>query len=97
MIRADRIGISRREETISELLWVNAQPFVMCADFTHDEGKAVGADWLWWWVDGSGECLGMLAQAKRLHHQRAAAVGFQAQRRAAVTDIAIWRSCGSAP
>jgi hypothetical protein len=69
MIRADRIGISWREETISELLWVNAQPFVMCADFTHHEEKVVGADWLWWWVDGGGECFGMLIQAKRLHHR----------------------------
>jgi hypothetical protein len=29
----------------------------------------IGADWLWWWVDGSGECFGMLVQAKRLHHR----------------------------
>jgi len=60
MIRADRIGISWREETISELLWVNAQPFVMCPDFTHHEENVVGADWLWWWVDSGGECFGML-------------------------------------
>jgi len=41
----------------------------MCADFTHHEENVVGADWLWWWVDESGECFGMLVQAKRLHHR----------------------------
>jgi hypothetical protein len=69
MIGADRVGISWREETVSELIWVNAQPFVMCADFTRHEESVVGADWLWWWVDQSGECFGMLVQAKRLHYR----------------------------
>ena len=69
MIGADRVGISWREETVSELLWVNAQPFVRCADFARHEESMVGADWLWWWVDGDGECFGMLVQAKRLHHR----------------------------
>jgi hypothetical protein len=69
MIRADRADISWHEETISELLWVNAQPFVLCADFARHEESVVGADWLWWWVDSSGECFGMLVQAKRLHHR----------------------------
>ena len=69
MIRADHAGNSWREETISELLWLHAQPFVMCADFTRHEESMVGADWLWWWVDDSGECFGMLVQAKRLHHR----------------------------
>jgi hypothetical protein len=69
MTAADRVGISWREETISELLWVNAQPHVSCADFTHHEESVVGADWLWWWVDSHCECFGMLVQAKRLHHR----------------------------
>ena len=69
MILADRIGISWREETISELLWVNAQPFVKCADFSRQEERELGADWLWWWVDRADECFGMLVQAKRLHHR----------------------------
>lgn len=41
----------------------------MCADFTRHEENTVGADWLRWWVDRGGECLGMLVQAKRLHHR----------------------------
>jgi len=69
MIGADRVGISWREETVSELLWVNAQPFVRCADFSRHEESRVGADWLWWWVDDAGECFGMLVQAKRLHYR----------------------------
>lgn len=38
----------------------------MYADFTRRQEAAVGADWLWWWVDHDGECFGMLVQAKRL-------------------------------
>jgi len=63
----ERDGSSWREETISELLWQAARPYVMYADFTRHEEATVGADWLWWWVDDAGECFGMLVQAKRLH------------------------------
>jgi hypothetical protein len=63
----ERDGSSWREETISELVWQAARPYVMYADFTRREENAVGADWLWWWIDGFGECFGMLVQAKRLH------------------------------
>src|SRR6266516_4777903 len=55
MVRAARAGISWREETVSELLWVSALPFVRCADFTHGEENKVGADWLWWWIDDTDE------------------------------------------
>ena len=71
MQRAHRAGISWREETISELLWVHAHPHIFCADFTRHEESRVGADWLWWWIDDTGECFGMLVQAKRLHHSAA--------------------------
>jgi hypothetical protein len=67
MTGCERDGSSWREETISELLWQAARPYVMYADFTRHQEAAVGADWLWWWVDDTGECFGMLVQAKRLH------------------------------
>lgn len=67
MTGCERDGSSWREETISELVWQAARPWVMYADFTRHEEAAVGADWLWWWVDATGECFGMLVQAKRLH------------------------------
>ncbi|ADL45975.1 hypothetical protein [Micromonospora aurantiaca (nom. illeg.)] len=70
MVRADRAGIIWREETVSELLWVHAHPHISCADFSRKQENRVGADWLWWWVDGSGECFGLLVQAKRLHHSQ---------------------------
>lgn len=66
MIGCERDGSSWREETISELVWQAARPHVMYADFTRRQEAAVGADWLWWWVDDTGECFGMLVQAKRL-------------------------------
>jgi len=66
MIGCERDGSSWREETISELVWQAARPYVMYADFTRRQEAAVGADWLWWWVEPDGECFGMLVQAKRL-------------------------------
>jgi hypothetical protein len=44
MVQAGRVGMSWREETISELLWVNALPFDRCADFTRHKENAVGDD-----------------------------------------------------
>jgi hypothetical protein len=72
--RASQIGITWQEETVSELVWVNTRVDgrtpVQVADFNkYEEGK-VGADWLWWFVDDTGECLGLLVQAKRLKHDR---------------------------
>ncbi len=67
MTGCERDRSSWREETISELVWQAARPWVMYADFTRYEEATVGADWLWWWVDDAGECFGMLVQAKRLH------------------------------
>lgn len=66
MIGCERDGSAWREETVSEMLWQAARPYVMYADFKRHEEAKVGADWLWWWVDDSGECFGMLVQAKRL-------------------------------
>lgn len=63
----ERDASSWREETISELVWQAARPCVMYADFARYQEAAVGADWLWWWVDDASECFGMLVQAKRLH------------------------------
>ena len=64
---AEEFGSSWREETASEILWVRAAPFVRYADFTRHEESAIGADWLWWWVDASDCAFGMLVQAKRVH------------------------------
>ena len=72
--RATQIGVTWQEETVSELVWVNARVDgrtpVQVADFNKTEEGKVGADWLWWFVDSTGECLGLLVQAKRLKHDR---------------------------
>jgi hypothetical protein len=72
--RAEQIGVSWQEETVSELLWVNTHVDgrmpVLVADFNKPEEGKVGADWLWWFVDDTGECFGLLVQAKRLKHDR---------------------------
>jgi hypothetical protein len=81
MTGCERDGSSWREETISELVWQAARPCVMYADFTRHQEAAVGADWLWWWVDDSGECFGMLVQAKRLHcHKNNWSIDFRANK-----------------
>ncbi|HVF03771.1 MAG TPA: hypothetical protein VNA20_02930 [Frankiaceae bacterium] len=67
MSGCERDGSAWQEETVSEILWQAARPHVMYADFTKRQEGLVGADWLWWWVEGSGEAFGMLIQAKRLH------------------------------
>ncbi len=67
MSGCERDGSAWQEETVSEILWQAARPHVMYGDFTKRQEGVVGADWLWWWIDGSGEAFGMLVQAKRLH------------------------------
>lgn len=66
---AEEFDSSWREETASEILWVHTAPFVRYADFTRREENAIGADWLWWWVDADGYCFGALVQAKRIHYR----------------------------
>lgn len=51
---------------MTELILAAAFPVVKFAKFTHHQEFAVGADWLWWWIDSNGEAFGMLVQAKRL-------------------------------
>jgi hypothetical protein len=72
MRNAEEVGITWREETISELLWVNARTdsapsLIKVADFARKEETIIGADWLWWWISASGESFGLLTQAKRVH------------------------------
>ncbi|MFE2300884.1 hypothetical protein ACFXAW_22190 [Streptomyces sp. NPDC059445] len=60
------IGDMWHEETVTDILCQHAYPSVRFARFNqHQEGK-IGADWLWWWLDPSGACFGMLVQAKTL-------------------------------
>jgi hypothetical protein len=69
MVGCERDGSSWREETVSELIWQAARPYATYADFTRRQESAIGADWLWWWIDETEECFGMLVQAKRLHRR----------------------------
>ena len=43
-----------------------ASPKVRYAQFNPREEGSTGADWLWWFLDKSGACFGMLIQAKKL-------------------------------
>lgn len=59
-------GHGAKEETLTEILLAAASDRVRYVEFNGAEEASVGADWLWWFVDESGECLGLLVQAKRL-------------------------------
>ncbi|MCX4751155.1 hypothetical protein OG455_37590 [Kitasatospora sp. NBC_01287] len=53
------------EETTVQLL-MKAHPEVRYVEFARTHEGQVGADWLWWFVDLTGECFGLLVQAKKL-------------------------------
>ncbi|WP_345763380.1 hypothetical protein [Diaminobutyricibacter sp. McL0608] len=66
MRRADEVGFSWHEETVTDLLLTRVGRTVFTRTFSKREEGKNGADWVWWWVDESGTCFGMLSQAKRL-------------------------------
>jgi hypothetical protein len=55
-----------REEAATQVLLSTAHPRVRFRQFTANEEKENGADWLWWWVDRDGTSYGLLVQAKIL-------------------------------
>ena len=57
------------EVQASSRLMIAAASRVDYCPFNPREEKETGADWLWWWIDATGECFGMLVQAKKLHHR----------------------------
>ena len=62
-------GTGVKEETLTDILLTAAGDPVRYADFSKHEEALVGADWLWWFVDPSGECFGLLVQAKVLKRE----------------------------
>ncbi len=66
MIAMDDAGSTWHETTITGIVLQHAHPTVKFVDFNQRQEGATGADWLWWWVDATGEAFGMLVQAKRL-------------------------------
>lgn len=67
----ERVDDEWKEETITELILAGGWPELRWATFTRNEEAETGADWMWWWVDRSGACFGMLIQAKRVRWSRA--------------------------
>lgn len=65
-------GHDSREDALTEILLANAATpgRVRYAQFNQNQEGAVGADWLWWFVDVTGEGFGLLVQAKRLKFER---------------------------
>ena len=71
MDKRDRAGDGWNEEAVTAVSVIEGRPHVQVVEFNRSqEGRgpnALGADYLWWWIDSSrGECFGMLVQAKRL-------------------------------
>ncbi|WP_146905970.1 hypothetical protein [Cellulomonas aerilata] len=65
--RVDAMGHAWHETTLTDLLLEQAWPAMRALPFNQVQEGAVGADWLWWWLDQDGTAFGMLVQAKRLH------------------------------
>lgn len=65
----DLAGLGWDEETVTNVAIHRGLPEVRVVQFNRQqEGRGIGADYLWWWLDrASSECFGMLVQAKRLH------------------------------
>lgn len=61
-----RHGDMWHEQTVTDLLCEAANPFITYHQFNSKMERVVGADWLWWWVYATGECFGLLCQAKTL-------------------------------
>jgi hypothetical protein len=59
-------GHEAEEPELTVALCKAAWPTIKYAQFTTLEEGRLGADWLWWFLDQSGECFGTLVQAKRL-------------------------------
>lgn len=55
-----------REEAATQVLLSTAHPRVLFQQYTANQEKENGADWLWWWVDRDGTSYGLLVQAKIL-------------------------------
>ncbi|EAP98831.1 hypothetical protein JNB_01645 [Janibacter sp. HTCC2649] len=67
MEEMDLAGLTWSEETVTEISLPAGLPYVKPVVFNRPQESAVGADWLWWWLDlSSGVCFGMLVQAKRV-------------------------------
>jgi hypothetical protein len=54
------------EESATERLLMAVWPDVPYAPFNRRQEKTIGADWLWWFVDLTGECFGIIVQAKKM-------------------------------
>lgn len=71
MDKRDLAGDGWHEEAVSAVAVIEGRPEVDVVEFSRNqEGRgpnALGADYLWWWIDSATEeCFGMLVQAKRL-------------------------------
>jgi hypothetical protein len=66
MEQSEGAGFTRKEETLTDLLLAEVASSIKVVPFTRFQEARLGADWLWWWIDGQGEAFGMLVQAKRL-------------------------------
>lgn len=65
MQACERAHLRWAEPAITEMVMAYAAQAVTVVPFTQPAESVSGADWVWWWVDGTS-AYGMLVQAKRL-------------------------------
>ncbi|MDQ6945276.1 MAG: hypothetical protein M3256_03160 [Actinomycetota bacterium] len=66
MEQSEGAGFTWKEETVTDLVLAEVASSIKVVPFTRFQETRLGADWLWWWIDGDSEAFGMLVQAKRL-------------------------------
>jgi hypothetical protein len=63
------LGDMWNEESVTDILIQHAAPHVQPIRFNQRQEGEIGADWLWWWLDPSGDCFGLMVQAKSLKRE----------------------------
>lgn len=53
-----------KEERITTTFCMNLVPQIRYTEFNRNQEGRIGADYIWWWLDRSGQCFGCLIQAK---------------------------------
>ncbi|MGW2397200.1 hypothetical protein ACWCYY_11665 [Kitasatospora sp. NPDC001664] len=75
-------GVMFDEEYVTTHLCSRLPREVTWAKFSKKQENRVGGDYLWWWVDRSGEAFGCLVQAKVIHRTgRGWKIGFHHETR----------------
>ncbi len=90
-------GQTWHEETATDLLCTEAYPTIEYVDFNRRQENKTGSDWLWWWITPSGECFGLLIQAKNLKRDRGWSIDLSYNNREQIRQLLLTSDTLSVP